>query len=48
MSQQPDIGKIYLYGKDMQYKLLINKREMVGLKHYNGPNKAFIENSNDM
>ena len=44
ISNQPDIDKIYPYGKD-QY--LINKREKVGLDHFNGP-KAFIEYSNDM
>ena len=44
ISNQPDIDKIYPYGKD-QY--LINKREKVGLDHFNDP-KAFIEYSNDM
>ena len=47
---QPDIDKIYLYAKDPyedKYQYLINKRESVGLKHFNDP-KAFIEYSNDM
>ena len=44
-----DIDKIYLYAKDpheAKYQYLINKREEVGLKHYDDP-KAFIEYSND-
>ena len=47
---QPDIDKIYLYAKDpyeAKYQYLINKREKVGLYHFNDP-KAFIECSNDM
>ena len=47
---QQDIEKIYLYAKDLyedKYKYLINKRESVGLKHFNDL-KAFIEYSNDM
>ena len=47
---QPYIDKIYLYAKDPyedKYQYLINKRESVGLKHFNDP-KAFIEYSNDM
>ena len=39
-----------LYAKDHyedKYQYLINKRESVGLKHFNDP-KAFIEYSNDM
>ena len=46
---QPDIDKIYLYTKDSyeaKYKYLINKREKVGLNHYDGP-KAFIKYSDD-
>ena len=45
IEDQPDIGKIYLYAKDPyedKYQFLINKRESVGLKHFNDP-KAFIE-----
>ena len=38
ISNQPNIDKIYLYGK---YQFLINKRESIGLKHFNNP-KAFI------
>ena len=47
---QPDIDKIYLYVKDpyeKKYQYLINKREKVGLNHFNDP-KAFMEYSNDM
>ena len=47
---QQDIDKIYLYAVDPyedKYQYLINKRESVGLKHFNDP-KAFIEYSNDM
>ena len=50
MNNQPDIGKIYLYAKDpyeAKYQYLINKREKVGLDHFNDP-KAFMEYSNDM
>ena len=47
---QPDIVKIYLYAKypyEAKYQYLINKRESVGINHFNDP-KAFIEYSNDM
>ena len=50
MKNQPDIYEIYLYAKDLygaKYQYLINKREKVGLNHYDGP-KAFIGYSNDM
>ena len=50
INNQPDIDKIYLYAKDpyeTKYQYLINKREKVGLNHFNGP-KAFMEYSNDM
>ena len=50
IENQPDIDKIYLYAKDpyeAKYKYLINKRESVGLNHFND-SKAFIEYSNDM
>ena len=50
INNQPDIDKIYLYAKDpyeKKYQYLINKREEVGLDHFNDP-KAFIEYSNDM
>ena len=50
INNQPDIDKIYLYAKDPyedKYQFLINKRESIGLKHFNDPN-AFIEYSNDM
>ena len=43
-------AKIYLYAKDPYEKknqYLINKREKVGLNHFNDP-KAFMEYSNDM
>ena len=50
IENQPDIDKIYLYPKDLyeaKYRYLINKRESVGINHFNDP-KAFIEYSNDM
>ena len=50
IENQPDIDKIYLYAKDpfeAKYQYLINKRERVGINHFNDP-KAFIEYSNDM
>ena len=50
INKQSDIDKIYLYAKDpyeAKYQFLINKRESIGLKHFNDP-KAFIEYSNDM
>ena len=50
INTQPDIDKIYLYAKDLydaKYQYLINKREKVGLDHFNDP-KAFLEYSNDM
>ena len=50
INNQQDIDKIYLYAKDpyeYEYQYLIDKREGVGLKHFNDP-KAFIEYSNDM
>ena len=45
-----DIDEIYLYAKDLyeaKYQYLINKREGVGINHFNNP-EAFIEYSNDM
>ena len=39
-----------MYAKDpheAKYEILMNKRESVGLKHFNDP-KALIEYSNDM
>ena len=50
INNQPDIDKIYLYEKDpyeAKYQYLINKREKVGLDHFDD-RKAFIEYSNDM
>ena len=50
IENQPEIDKIYLYAKDpyeAKYQYLINKREGVGIDHFNDP-KAFIEYSNDM
>ena len=41
---------MYLYANDpyeAKYQYLINKREKVGLKHYDDA-KTFIEYSNDM
>ena len=42
--------QIYLYAKypyEAKYQYLINKREKVGLDHFNDP-EAFIEYSNDI
>ena len=50
IENQPGIDKIYLYAKnsyESKYQYLINKREVVGIDHFNDP-KAFIEYSNDM
>ena len=50
INNQSDIDKIYLYAKDpyeAKYQYLINKREKVGLDHFDDP-KAFMEYSNDM
>ena len=50
INTQPDIDKIYLYAKDpyeKKYQYLINKREKVGLNHFNDP-ITFMEYSNDM
>ena len=50
INNQPDIDTIHLYAKDSyeaKYQHLINKREKVGLDHFNG-SKAFMEYSNDM
>ena len=50
INNQQDVDKIYLCVKDLyedKYQYLINKRESVGLKHFNDP-KAFIEYSNDV
>ena len=50
INDQPDIDKIYRYAKDpyeAKYQYLINKREKVGLGHFNDP-KASMEYLNDM
>ena len=50
INNEPDIDKIYLYTKDpyeAKYHLLINKREITGLKYLND-SKAFTEYSNDL
>ena len=50
INNQSDMDKIYLYVKGLnekKYQLLINKRESMGLTHFNDP-KAFIEYSNNM
>ena len=50
IENQPDIDKIYLYGKDpyeVKYQYLLNKWEGVGIDHFNDP-KAVIGYSNDM
>ena len=49
INNQPDIDKIYFSAKnpyETKYQYLINKREKVGLNHFNDP-KAFMEYSND-
>ena len=50
INEQDDIGKIYLYAKDLsepKYKFLITKHKNAGIKHLNDPN-AFTECSNTM
>ena len=50
IDHEPDIDKVYSYAKDPyeeKYQLLINKREITGLRYLN-ESKAFIEYSNDM
>ena len=50
IENQPDIDKIYLYAKDpyeAKYQYLINKREGVGINHFNNP-KAYTEHSKDV
>ena len=50
INNQPDIDKIYLYAKypyEAKYQYSINKREIVGLDHFNDP-KVFREYLNDM
>ena len=50
IENQTGIHKIYLFAKnpyESKYQYLINKREGVGINHFNDP-KAFIEYSNDM
>ena len=49
IENQPDNDKIYLYAIDpyeAKYQYLINKRERVGINHFNDP-KTFIKYSND-
>ena len=48
IENQLDTDKIYLYAKysyESKYQCLINKREDVGIYHFNDP-EAFIEYSN--
>ena len=50
MENQPNIDEIYLYAKDTydsKYQYLLNKRESVGINHFNDP-KAFTDYSNNM
>ena len=50
INEQNDIDKIHLYASDLnepKYKILIKKREDVGIKQLNNAN-AFIECSNTM
>ena len=45
IENQPDIDKIYFYTKnpyESKYKYLINKREGVGINHFNDPKLLFI------
>ena len=49
INNQPDIDKIYMYAKDpyeAKYQYLSNKREKVGLCHYDD-SKAFMKYLND-
>ena len=48
IENQTDIDKIYLYARDpydVKYQYLINKRERVGIDHFND-HKAFIDDYN--
>ena len=50
INNQPDIDNIYLYARypyETKYQYLINKREKVGLNHFDDT-KAFMEYSIDM
>ena len=50
LNDEPDFDKVFLYAKDpyeVEYQLLINKRESTGLEYLND-SKAFIEYSNEM
>ena len=50
LSQQPNIGKVYLYAKDpyeAKYQFLIHNKQSTGLKHFNDF-KSFIEYCNNM
>ena len=50
LSQQPNIGKVYLYAEDpyeAKYQFLIHNKQSTGLKHFNYF-KAFIEYCNNM
>ena len=50
IENQPDINNIYSYAKDpykSKYQYLIDKREGVGINHFND-RKALIEYSSDM
>ena len=45
IKSKEDIDKLYLYAKDpyeAKYQYLINKREKVGLKHYDDPKMMMI------
>ena len=50
IENQPDIDKIYLYEKnryEAKYQYLINKRERVGINHFNDP-KGEIPNKGEL
>ena len=48
INEQNDIGKIYLYAKDLsEHEILIKRSKNAGIKYFNDPN-TFIESSNTM
>ena len=50
VSHQPDVNEIYLYANypnEAKYQFLNNKRENLGINHYND-SEAFTEYSNDI
>ena len=50
IENQPDIDKIYLYAKDpyqAKYQYLLNKRESVGINHFNDPKEKYDYDAED-